>query len=712
MKRISIIKAITSITCGLGLLATIPYISTSCKKSSGLSIKNEDGSKVSKNIEINTDTTQEIKLKVELATKFAGSTIQWDVLDCPKQGRVLFKQDYSLDTTKADLIIKDFFAAGSYKFSIKAKVVGNESAYTTLSFSLKVNEELGKIIPNDWFTYSDNNTKITGVSDKWNTEADPLKNYDTLLIPETVTEIADNAFYSNGSGKITNCSIRIRFAANSQLDSIGQNAFYNCIGLNGRVYFPANLRTLGSGSFHSCGGIDALNFSKCEKLETIDNETFSFCSELSSLELPPNLIKIGESAFGDCLNLISLDLPSKLQEIGKFAFIDCIKISNKLTIPDTLNKVGNSAFYNCPGISELTNKDKQKIGDSYYIARLGGVGCLITSTTASWDGTFDDNTTIVGHISFGNNLDMSSLAITKINANLFDDCTSIAGNLTLPETLISIGDYAFEDCYEFSSVNLPANLTNVGKCAFKNCSKITSLALPSKLTTIGDQAFYNCSSVTGTLELPTTLTSVGQEAFYKCQFGELKNKHGQLGSGPYYIVQLNHVKCLLTTSTFTNTSVPVGSIAYGFDLNLPQDLTAVANNAFTGSPIWGVIIFPASVTTIGNDSFQGCNKITQMTLPASLTTIGSSAFRGCTGLFATLDLPSTLTSVGTGAFEDCSGYGQIKGNFSSSPTWSGSNIFKGWDKNGGWVENNGSLTSGGFLTYLKSKGLPTTWTTL
>ena len=79
-----------------------------------------------------------------------------------------------------------------------------------------------------------------------------------------------------------------------------------------------------------------------------------------------------------------------------------------------------------------------------------------------------------------------------------------------------IGQYAFYDCSNLTSVSLPQSLTMIGKCAFENCNSLKSVVLPSGLVILYDSAFYNCTNLT-TINFPASLTYIGRACFYNCE---------------------------------------------------------------------------------------------------------------------------------------------------------------------------------------------------
>jgi hypothetical protein len=187
------------------------------------------------------------------------------------------------------------------------------------------------------------------------------------------------------------------------------------------------------------------------------------------------------------------------------------------------------------------------------------------------------------------------------------NCSSLT-SITLPESLTSIGDYAFRGCSSLTGINIPEGVTSIGYWAFDGCSSLTSITLPESLTSIGDWAFYGCSSLTS-ITLPESLTSIGNDAFRNC-------------------------------SSLTS-------------INIPEGVTSIGYWAFRGCSSLTIITLPESLTSIGEGAFYGCSSLTSITLPESLTSIGNYAFSGCSSL-TSITLPESLTSIGYDAFEGCS----------------------------------------------------------
>ena len=84
----------------------------------------------------------------------------------------------------------------------------------------------------------------------------------------------------------------------------------------------------------------------------------------------------------------------------------------------------------------------------------------------------------------------------KIEDGVLTKYTGAGGDVTIPNSVTSIGTYAFYDCSSLTSVTIPNSVTSIGEYAFCGCSSLTSVTIPNSVTSIGDSAFYGCSDLT------------------------------------------------------------------------------------------------------------------------------------------------------------------------------------------------------------------------
>ena len=256
-------------------------------------------------------------------------------------------------------------------------------------------------------------------------------------------------------------------------------------------------------------------------------------------------------------------------------------------------------------------------------------------------------------------------SLTSIGDFAFSDCSNLSGELHLPESLSSIGDFAFSDCSNLSGeLRLPKSLSSIGNAAFSGCSGFSGdLYLPESLTSIGEAAFSGCNGFSGSLCLPESLTNLGNTAFYHCKSlsGVLHLPESLSSIGDYAFFDCSNLSGeLRLPKSLTSIGEAAFSRCNGFsgELCLPDSLTRIDERAFYGcSGFSGELHLPEHLTSLGDSAFKDCSSFSgELHLPKSLTSLGDSAFSGCSGLSGDLHLPDGLTSIGNGAFYECSGF--------------------------------------------------------
>lgn len=123
---------------------------------------------------------------------------------------------------------------------------------------------------------------------------------------------------------------------------------------------------------------------------------------------------------------------------------------------------------------------------------------------------------------------------------------------TIPDSVTSIGRFAFEYLYSLTSVTIPNSVTSIGQQAFHNCSYLTSMNIPSGLTSIGTSAFQGCSSWVGNVNIPDGVTSIGATAFQNCSGLTSMT----IGSGVTSISDRAFYNCSGLTSITLEATVP------------------------------------------------------------------------------------------------------------------------------------------------------------
>jgi hypothetical protein len=203
-------------------------------------------------------------------------------------------------------------------------------------------------------------------------------------------------------------------------------------------------------------------------------------------------------------------------------------------------------------------------------------------------------------------------------------------NVTIPDSVLSIGADGFGWCENLSSVTIGTGVTNIGLLAFEVCTRLGTLAIPDSVVTLGDGAFYSCSSLTG-ISLGARVTGIGESTF----------------SGCYY----------LTNLAIPDSVTSIGDSAFyrcNFltDIRIGRGVTNISGWAFSRCSRLANVVISDSVTCLGESAFVWCNSLTNVSIGAGVTSIPAGAFSLCYSL-PTVTIPTGVTSIGSQAFGSC-----------------------------------------------------------
>lgn len=194
----------------------------------------------------------------------------------------------------------------------------------------------------------------------------------------------------------------------------------------------------------------------------IESEAFCY-SGVTSISLPNSLVSIGDDAFRYS-SLKTIVIPNSVKNIGKGAFSKCNMLTS-VTISESVTSIGADAFYGAHRLSSIVVKEGNKVYDS-----RNNCNAIIETET---------NTLIAG-----------------------------CKNTIMPNTVMSIGDNAFYNCYDLASIAIPESVSSIGDRAFAGCSSLASITIPKSVTSIGDWAFGNCpfTSITNYSVVPQEIS--------------------------------------------------------------------------------------------------------------------------------------------------------------------------------------------------------------
>lgn len=218
---------------------------------------------------------------------------------------------------------------------------------------------------------------------------------------------------------------------------------------------------------------------------------------------------------------------------------------------------------------------------------------------------------------------------TRINAGAFHNCMNVK-NVTIPDSVTSIGKWAFDGCHGLESVYITdvakwceisfeydyfANPLCYAPNLYLNGVLVEDLTIPDGVTQIEERAFYRCGGLTS-VTIPNSVMRIGNDAFYGC-------------------------------ANFTSATIPQCVCASQLSTVFPAAYRSIRE-----------VIVSKGVTSLGDGLFSGCTMLNSITIPESVTTIGASAFYNCRGL-TSVTIPDSVVNIGDNAFSGCSNLHRI-----------------------------------------------------
>ena len=521
----------------------------------------------------------------------------------------------------------------------------------------------------------------------------------SITIPDGVTIIGNSAF--------SDCTSLETVTIPNSVTQIYTRAFYNCTSLK-EVTIPASVTDIGDEAFGYYYDRDSWKEKKVDgfKINYVNNtrghwyaikngftdgtcfvvnelddgtaEITGYAGNSATCVIPDEIhgkkvTRIGNSAFKDRTELTSVTIPDGVTYIVDCAFFGCTSLET-VTIPNSVINICSSAFYNCTSLKEVTiPASVTYIGDEafgYYsdidgseIKKVDGFKINYVKNTyghyyATKNGFSDEDCLLTNELNDG------TLEISKYVGN--SATYEIPGEID-GKKVIRIGNSAFIDCTELTSVTIPDGVTDIRWRAFYNCVSLKSVTIPKSVTYIDNYAFgyyYDSDS------FETKKIDGFKINYVKNTYGHmyaLKNGFtdeaclltNELDDGTLEITKYvgNSATCVIPSEINGKKVTEIGDSAFKgctelTSITIPDGVIGIGNNAFSGCTSLETVTIPASVTYVGNSAFYGCTSLKSVTVPESVTYIGGYAFAECYSL-KYADIPANVTGIGASPFYNC-----------------------------------------------------------
>ena len=424
----------------------------------------------------------------------------------------------------------------------------------------------------------------------------------TATIGTTAEAIGDYTFY--------NCEKLENIVVGYSVKTIGDYAFYNCA--LGRVSIPSatvsigdyafaendqmtkatlrkNLLTIGNGAFRNCSALATVSIPST--VTSIGIEAFENCSSISAITIPVGVTEINNRAFSNCSSLASVTINGEVTRIGISAFYN--NAFESITLPETVAVLDDSSFRHCANLKETTLPTSvTTLGDAVFF-----------ECSALGNASMPDSVTSVGRGVFFYNDDIT-VQIRKNTGTLADRILEQQGvhHVILDADISTIGNNAFDSCYELSTITYGEETVNTGEYKFSAAVK-----------SIGSEAFKD-NPLLCNLIVPDTLETLGENAFYN-------------------VVQSGY-HCDDVTVTFYYVS---GMIAanildsqYIWHIVINDNIHTLSEKAFYNCPVLETVSIPDTISSVGANVFANPGKNVTATFRGVDGTIDASVYDGKT----------------------------------------------------------------------------------
>lgn len=376
---------------------------------------------------------------------------------------------------------------------------------------------------------------------------------------------------------------------------------------------------------------------------------------------------IGDRAFASCHQLTEIHLEEGIREIGIAAFQNCTSLKH-ITLPTSLLIMWGDTFKNCESLTQITIPPQLRFppgydhNDNYYLDGYHFNNCTAL-TNVIWQ-TSDPR---IPYSTFSGCHNLREIhlppTIKHIEAGAFNQ-TGLE-ELVLPESLITIGNFAFSRCPALTNIVWNTQLQQIADKAFQYCSQLSTIRITEKVERIGTDVFKECTTLTSIIfDSNTNLLHIGDNTFFDCQ-------------------NLQTVDFRPATALTNLGHKTFAQCANLIEVHFPESLTTLGKDTFIGSflavlaPLISEIHLPPHIRKIPSGTFYGCTNLHVITTASPIEYISDFAF-GYNIKLVNFPFTEALTHIGEYAFMSC--WNLEGGDFSPHLNFLGKSAFHGCKK--------------------------------
>ena len=473
----------------------------------------------------------------------------------------------------------------------------------------------------------------------------------------------------------------LSFAAGSAFTEIPSNAFYSNKALKA-FEIPASVTVIGPNAFSGTGSVNdnslaSITYAPGCQITTIGDKAFSTLP-ITSFTFQDSMTHIGTSIFQGCSKLEEITLNSKMTNLyandGTNIVADATNLREIHVSEDHpylwsddygvlyskdktqllyCSPVNEIAEYVIPeGVTSIEENALASFGAYNAVAKITLPKTLLTIGENAFKNAYIEAIVIPASVQ---RIEASAFEGVKAGSITFE---ANADGFTGTSALVYVGAKAFAACTNVTSIDIPDTVTELGEGVFMNCSALTTVDLPASITTLPNNTFSGCKAL-ASIELKEGLENITGDVFSGCSALTSITFPASLKS-----ITTNGSGVFANCSSLESVEFPAGAIVSNVSANvfvncnkltsitLPSSVASLSGGMIKGCANIDTITINGNIDIIPDGMFYGFTNLKNINIPTTVTEIGASAFEGCVNL-KNINLPAGLTKIGDSAFRGC-----------------------------------------------------------